>query len=146
MIVVKEKRMSVLDCPIPKEAWVLALGGRNGSVTRLADQEAAEAGSWNASVQRIVELDQLGEDWDGLGAIPPSPELIESAVRLACLLSAQGVEPPQTVAAGTDGSINFGWQDVEGQYAEVEIVRPFFAEVMVIEPGKPAKHWTLPTE
>jgi hypothetical protein len=81
-----------------------------------------------------------------MGAIAPSPELVESALGLAYLLSAQRVDPPQTIVAGTDGSINFGWQDASGNYTEVEIVRPFLAEVMVIEPGKPARHWTLPTE
>jgi hypothetical protein len=50
------------------------------------------------------------------------------------------------VTPGVDGSVALEWQFPEGTYAEVQIVRPLHAEVMVIEPGQPAKHWTLPTE
>jgi hypothetical protein len=38
------------------------------------------------------------------------------------------------------------WHAPDGTYCEVEIDRPLHAEVMVIEPGKPARFWTLPTE
>lgn len=138
--------MPVLDCAIAKESWSLALCERNGTATRLGDTRAEPTGAWQANIQKLIQLKQLEDDWDGLGAIAPTRELVESAVGLAYLLASQGVEPPQAIVAGTDGSINFGWQDASGNYTEIEIVRPFFAEVMVIESGKPAKHWTLPTE
>jgi hypothetical protein len=138
--------MPTLSCTIPKEAWVNERGGRHRAFARQADSAAEDAGPWEASVQKIVQMQHLGDDWDGLGALAPTRELLESAVRLAYVLCEKGVEPPQSVVAGLDGSVNFEWQDADGNYAEVEIVRPFFAEVMVLEPGRPAKHWTLPTE
>ena len=138
--------MHGLNCAIPKDVWAPEPGARNGIGVAPAKGTKEIAGDWDTSIQKIIELDQLGDNWDGLGASAPSRELIQSAVRLAHLLCAGGVEPPQSVVPGLDGSINFGWQDGSGYYAEIEIVRPFFAEVMVIEPGKPAKHWTLPAE
>lgn len=138
---------AMLECQIPKESWVSEAAAPNGKPTNDRPRPTTQSAvSWERAVQTIVEMHNLGDDWDGLGAIPPSRELLESALGLAHLLSDKGMEPPLTVVAGTDGSVNFGWQDADGGYAEVEVVRPFFAEVMVIEAGKPAKHWTLPTE
>jgi hypothetical protein len=67
--------------------------------TRPGGTTAEDAGAWQASVQKIVQLQQLEDDWDGLGAIAPVPELVESAVGLAYLLSAKGVEPSQEPTA-----------------------------------------------
>ena len=74
------------------------------------------------------------------------PELLTAAVGLAHLLSQKGVAPPHCVVPGPDGSVNFEWQEADGTVAEVEIDRPYHAEVMLIEPGKPPSFWELPTE
>ncbi|MBI2805465.1 MAG: hypothetical protein HYX68_10855 [Planctomycetes bacterium] len=132
--------MPTLDCPIPKDAWRVEHVARNGTPGN------PHMDAWGAWVAKLLRMQELGDNWDGLGAPAPSRALIQSAIGLAHLLCEKGVEPPQIVAAGTDGSIDFGWQDDSGNYAAVEVIRPYFAEVMVIEPGKPARHWTLPTE
>jgi hypothetical protein len=140
----------MLDCPILKEDWVHRVGGRNGipapSAEPPAEKPVPDAGPWEPAVQKIVGFQHLGDNWDGFGAKAPSRELLESAIGLAYTLYQKGVDPPQRVAPGVDGSVIFEWQDADGTYTEVENVRPFYAEVMMIEPGKPAKHWTLPTE
>src|SRR5947208_11448145 len=51
---------------------------------------------------------------------------------------------PDRIAPGVCGSVIFEWQDPDGTYTELEIDRPLHAEVMVIEPGKPANQWTIP--
>ena len=141
--------MPVLDCRIPKEDWVHEVADRNGVSVPRAEHPAAkpiaDAGPWEPAVQKIVEFQHLANDWDGLGAVAPSRELLESAIGLAYLLSERGVDPPNCVVPGLDGSVNLEWQDPDGTIAEVEIDRPLHADVMVIEPGKPAKHWTLPS-
>jgi hypothetical protein len=78
--------------------------------------------------------------------VAPSRELVESAIGLAYLFYERGVDPPDCVVPGLDGSVNLEWQEPGGIYTEVEVVRPLYAEVMRIEPGQPAKHWALPTE
>jgi hypothetical protein len=93
-----------------------------------------------------VKFQHLADDWDGLGAMAPSRALLESAVGLAYLLYEKGVDPPHAVVPGLDGSVNLEWQDPDGTIVEVEIDRPLHAEVMVIEPGKPPRFWTLPTD
>jgi hypothetical protein len=142
--------MLVLDCPIGKQDWVHGLDQRNGAA--LADgKDSAEkpvegAGPWEPTVQKIVEFQGLADNWDGFGAEAPSHELLESAIGLAYCLYEKGLEPPHRVAPGVCGSVILEWQDSDGTYAEVEIDRPLHAEVMVVEPGKPAKQWTLPSE
>src|ERR1700724_814195 len=66
------RAMPVLDCPIPKEHWAQKVGERNGVSVPPAEEPAekpvADAGPWEPTVQKIVELQQLGDDWDGFGA------------------------------------------------------------------------------
>ncbi len=142
--------MLVLNCPIPKADWIHQTGERNGVTVAPTDQSAekavVDAGPWEPAVQKIVEFQHLGDDWDGLGARAPSGELLESVIGLAYLFSERGVAPPHCVVPGLDGSVNLEWQDPDGTIAEVEIDRPFHAEVMVIVPGSPPRFWSLPTD
>ncbi len=145
---------SLLNCHIPEQAWLKEAGQRNGSSTapaRLQDgngnqKVVANAGSWEPAVQTIVDMEHLGDDWDGQGARAPSHEMLVSAIGLAYTLLHNGMDPPTSVVPGLEGSVIFEWQPPDGTFCEVEIVRPFHAEVMLVEPGKPAQHWTLPTE
>ncbi len=145
---------ALLDCHILKEGWRKEACEQNGTSTAPArlqgvrgdEQPVPDAGPWEPAVKKLVEFQHLGDDWDGQGAKGPSFELLASAVGLAYLLQQQGVDPPTRVVPGVEGSVLFEWQFPDGTYAEVEIVGWLFAEVMLIEPGQPAKHWTLPTE
>jgi len=135
---------------IARKNWSQEVAERNGVSLLSADRSRNElpgnAGPWEPIVRKIVEFQHLGDDWDGLGAVAPSRELLESAIGLAYLLSENGVAPPRCVVAGLDGSVNLEWQESDGTIAEVEIDRPLHADVMVSEPGKPPVFWTLPTD
>ena len=140
--------MPMLECPIPEREWAREAGVHNGASGLRAEFRAKErlagAGPREATVQKIEEFQHLEDDWDGFGAVAPSRELLVSAIGLAYLFYEQGVDPPHCVVPGLDGSVNLEWQDPDGTIAEVQIDRPLHAEVMVIEPGQPAKDWTLP--
>jgi hypothetical protein len=142
--------MLVLDCPIPKADWAHEVNERDGvsipPTEHPTETTVEDAGSWEPAVQSIVEYQHLGDNWDGFGAKAPSRELLASAVGLAYLLHEKRMVPPDRVAPGVAGSVILEWQFPDGTYADVEIVEPLYAEVMVIEPGDPAKHWALPTE
>lgn len=145
---------SLLDRPRLGEDWVKETRERNGSSSPPAGRHESngdhdkvpEAGSWEPIVREIVAFQHLGEDWDGQGARPPSEEVLKSAIGLAYTLYEQGMDPPSRVVPGPEGSVLFEWQDPDGSYAEVEVVGWLVAEVMVIGPGQPARHWTLPNE
>jgi hypothetical protein len=144
----------LLDCHVEKQAWRTKAAQRNGASkaperlhgANAALTEVPDAGPRESAVRKLVDFQHLGENWDGLGAQAPSHELLASATGLAYTLHEQGLDRPNCVVAGVDGSITFEWHDANGTYTEVEIVRPLFAEVMMIEPGQPPRHWTLPTE
>lgn len=144
----------LLDRHIPKADWLREAGERNGAPKaptqpRGVDGEqevGSDAGPWQPTVKKIVEFQHLGDDWDGQGAQAPSFDLVASAVGLAYLLHQQGVDPPNCVVPGVEGAVVFEWHFPDGTYSEIEIDQPLHAEVMLIEPGKPAQHWTLPTE
>ena len=142
---------ALLEAPVRTSDWQHEAGQRNGNGAPL-DQRHRElktvedAGPWEPAVQAILAMQHLGDDWDGLGAKAPSRELLESAIGLAFLSLERGTPPPDRVVPGLDGVVIFEWQPADGTYTEVEIDRPFHAEVMVIEPGRPARQWTLPTE
>lgn len=145
---------SLLDRPIQGDDWLKQTGQRNGTSTVPArlhgvngeQQAVADAGPWEPAVQKMVAFQHLGDDWDGQGARAPSEEMLKSAIGLAYTLHQQGVDPPSRVVPGPEGSVIFEWQDPDGTYTEVEVVGWLVAEVMLIEPGQPAKHWMLPTE
>jgi hypothetical protein len=138
----------LMDCPIPEKAWHHERGECNGmpAVARRVQKTMEDAGPWESTIQKILEFQNLRDDWDGLGAVAPSAELLQSAIRLAYLFHEKQIDPPHCVIPGLDGSVNFEWQAPDGTIAEVEIDRPLHAEVMLMEPGKPARFWTLPTE
>ena len=142
--------MPVLDCPLHKKDWVHEVRTRNGVAggppEKLPKPDAEDAGAWEPTVQELIRFRDLRDDWDGFGAEAPSHELLASAIGLAYCFWDKGVDPPHRVAAGVSGSVIFEWQDPDGSYAAVEIDQPLHAEVIVIEPGKPAKQWTIPTE
>jgi hypothetical protein len=142
--------MPVLVHPIPKQDWLKEVKSRNGvspaSQGEHPKDTVQDAGSWEPAVQKIVGFQHLGDDWDGFGALAPTREVLESAIGLAHCFLDDGVDPPHRVVAGPGGEVVFEWQDPDGTYTEVEIDLPLHAEVMVVEPGKPARQWTLPTE
>ena len=142
--------MRVLDRPLPKEDWARQVGRPNGAVCmpaarRPAENPAADAGPWEPAVQEIASYQGLGHNWDGYGAEAPPRAVLESAIGLAYTYHQNGVEPPHRVSPGVAGSVIFEWQHADGTYATVEVDAPLHAEVMVIESGKPAQQWTLPT-
>lgn len=140
-------RATLTELSVTRTAWRHEVGARNGAHGLPPHTPAgAESGRWESVLQKVAEFARLGDNWDGCGASRPSPELLASALGLAYVLIEQGVPPPSRVVPGLDGAVVSEWQEPDGAYIDIEIVRPFFAEVMMVEPGRPAKHWTLPTE
>jgi len=141
---------ALLEESVPVEDWkretVGAKNGRKAAINVAAASDSVESRYWESIIDRIVEMQHLGEDWDGLGAKAPASELLESAIGLAYLLKGRGMTPPARVVASTAGTVIFEWQTGEGFYGEVEIDRPMHADVMMLQPGQPAQHWELPEE
>jgi hypothetical protein len=134
----------LLSRPISMRDWQTAMRRERNGPAPAAERHAADA--WYAAISTLLGFRELGDNWDGLGARAPSAELIASAVGLACLLEESTLPPPTRVVPGLDRTVLLEWQEADGTYAEVEVVRPLYAEGMIVEPGKPAQHWTFRSE
>lgn len=121
--------------------------GRHGDTVGHASNGAVtpQAANWQGSIQQIEQLRTLAEDWDGQGATAPMPEVIDSAVQLALLYRSRQTPAPNRIVPGVGGTVIMEWQIADG-YCEVEIVRPGYAEGMLVTEGRPPQHWTIPSK
>lgn len=110
----------------------------------LGDTLPSEKGDdhWNAIIEKVLDLRNLEDDWDGLGAKAPSAALLDSALQLAELFRQGGMKSPSGVVPGLDGEVIFDWQSKE-VYQEVEVCKPSYAEYMKIASGQPSVHRVL---
>lgn len=136
---------------IAKEEWHRETNGHTLQTLRSAGApaertKAVEAQRWVHVFSEVDALRGLKDDWDGQGALAPDEEVVASALGLACLLEERQLPPPVRVVPGPNATVILEWQWSDGTYAEIEIVRPFYGEVMLVRPGKPAEHWTIPNE
>ncbi len=97
---------------------------------------------WDRALDELQAIGRLENDWDGFGAPAPTSDLMESAVRLASLLRDQGVEAPSRIVPGLTGTILLEWQD-GSTYCEIEIDRPYRAELLILVPGQAPTHRVL---
>ncbi|MFO0965196.1 MAG: hypothetical protein U0793_06375 [Gemmataceae bacterium] len=141
--------MTAVSCRISKDEWLQEIAAeRNGAPLGSREQAGANGSvaAWRLAIDKVAAFATLEDDWDGLGAQAPTPELLQSALGLAHAFLQNGVSAPDAVVPGLDGSITFEWHHPGGSYTEIQVDRPLHAEVMVIESGKPPEHWTLPIE
>lgn len=110
---------------------------------RLRDQQR-----WDAAIREINKMRWLGKDWDGAGGKGPTSDVVDWAITLAERLRAKEITPPSRVAPGVTGSVLMEWQE-GGVYYELEVPRPFAAELLTALPGQPPQWeevtWDDPT-
>jgi hypothetical protein len=134
-----------LEVPVPEQDWLdQANRAHSNGANRQDGASDLDAAQWHKIVGEINAFRELGDNWDGLGAHAPSNELLDSAIGLVHIWYGRDLVPPTRVLPGTAGTVVFEWQGDVGAYGEVEIDRPFHADVMLVRPGQPTKHWELP--
>ncbi len=105
-----------------------------------ATPDAEQARRWEMSIDRLLAIRQLEDDWDGQGTPAPPVEVVDSALVLALLLRQEGIEAPTGVVQGVNSDVAFDWQSPDGKYVEVEVTGPYTADVFIGLPGQPLKH------
>jgi hypothetical protein len=113
----------------------------------LADEASPEIETaWVATLEKLESFRQLGDDWDGQGACAPTDDIVDSAIALLnAYRERKELLPPSAIAPSPDGSVLIVWQEPDGTYCEIEVVRLFYAEVMLKCPGQATLHWTIPS-
>jgi hypothetical protein len=82
------------------------------------------------TVDDLLELRRLGNDWDGEGAIGPVPEIVDSAIDL---INANKYGPPSRVVPVNDGRVSMEWY-ANGYFWSLRVDRPGHGRVMLVKP------------
>ena len=114
------------------------------SESSISDEELAK--QWGTSIDRLLAIRQLEDDWDGQGTPAPPVEVVDSALVLALLLRNEGIEAPTGVVQGVNRDVAFDWQSPDGKYVAVEVTGPYEADVFIGLPGQPLKHVRIEAE
>ena len=83
-----------------------------------ATPDAEQARRWETSIDRLLAIRQLEDDWDGQGTPAPPVEVVDSALVLALLLRQEGIEAPTGVVQGVNSDVAFDWQTSDGKLVE----------------------------
>ena len=87
---------------------------------------------WSTTMDHLLALRLLEDDWDGQGAEAPAPALVDAAISLALRLAANGVSEPDFAVAGVNGTVHFEWKR---DSIEIEVLAPDRAEMLTWKPG-----------
>lgn len=97
-----------------------------GSITSFHD--------WSPTIDRLLEIRNLEDDWDGEGTEAPSQTLVDFAISLARSNQAQGLPSPDRVHASVNATVYFEWQ-TPAAYCEIEVLSPVDAESRTVLKG-----------
>ena len=104
----------------------------------LEDLRVAE---WDRIIRKLHEMLSLRDDWDGMGAIAPSRDVVFSAIELAYHFRALEEFPaPTRVAATPSGTIGLEWQQ-PSVYTEAEVLPSGRSDWMQMKAGEAPVHW-----
>lgn len=99
---------------------------------------------WRKATSDLIKLGNLGNNWDGEGAVAPDQELIDSAIDCLKILSKKlELPPPTRITSSHDGEIVFEWQNAN-EYFQAEIKRPFQAKCMHYDVSGNFTHFIFP--
>ncbi len=87
---------------------------------------------WGWVIDKLLQIRNLENDWDGEGSNSPDKLLVDSAIRLTQLLKDQGMQVPDLVHPSVNGTVLFEWH-TPVFYGEMEILSPDKVRFMMIE-------------
>jgi len=103
----------------------------------LVPATAPMSDSWQKHFDTLDQMAGLKDDWDGDGAIAPSPDLVTSTRELLRDLQNRQVPAPSRVGAGPNGTILAEWQNGLN-YFEIEVCGPVLLGMDADENGRKA--------
>ena len=107
-----------------------------------ADADGAPSGSadaWATAARRIADLARLDGGWDGDGAAPVSPAVIQLGLRATAELRRQGYEPPHDIYPAPDGGLFLEWQRANDVIERIECECDGHVQQMITSPREPAR-------
>jgi hypothetical protein len=104
------------------------------------DSEPRPSGlTWNEVTDRLLDIRNLPDDWDGQGAVAPETDLVRKCFKFVQHLrnqlrttSGAFLPPPTFVSATPEGTVSFEWQYssgvIEAEATATAIEWAFFPE------------------
>jgi hypothetical protein len=90
--------------------------------------------TWESSIDDLLRIRKLENDWDGEGSEAPNKALVDNAIALAQFLKGRDYPPPDKVIASVNGTVYFEWYTSFG-YREMEVTSPLEAESRWVPKG-----------
>lgn len=126
--------------PLPTETIYGVTGEASRRTTQFDDVIAAEG--WIDRKNDLKVIRRYRDDWDGMGAIAPTPHIIDTAVRVLERMQnvGAGVSPPSAVSGTPMGHVTLEWH-IGHDYLEAELVDAEHIEWMEERDGQ-FREWT----
>ncbi len=96
---------------------------------------------WDGVFEKLLAIRTYQDDWDGMDALAPSLEIVDSAIKLADLLNRNEWPAPARVSATPSGTVILEWQEPE--YLEFEICEPYKLAWMRVDLGGHTTHGVM---
>ena len=114
-----------------------------GGSSVLPPGSETEADAWAKSLESLLAIRSLEDDWDGQGTEAPSPEVVDSAMILAVMLRERDVRPPTVTVQGVNGDVGFEWQWEDRSTLSLDVTEPYEADLFSLPTGRPSEHYSL---
>ncbi len=104
--------------------------------------------NWMNAESKLLEIEELDENWDGDDAIAPSQDIVKSVYQFLSLLKEDKTlynNPPARILPTIEGGILIEWQ-INSSYYEVEVEEPYKAEYMSVSENDDVYHAELKWE
>ena len=110
----------------------------------MTSPESQHSKAWRERMQELRAIRGYRDDWDGLGAQAPGPDLTDDveAILRSCRED-PSLPAPDRILATPDGGVAVEWQ-LGSTVLEVEFTASGVAEFMHSVSGAQTKQWTMP--
>lgn len=99
--------------------------------------------TWGDVTDELIDISQLNDDWDGMGATAPARALVQNCFDLARVSREQcKLPPPDMIRPTPDGNISFEWQTDFG-HVEIEVSHDSI-EFIYVDPQKEVHYQNSP--
>ena len=97
--------------------------------------------AWDRTLNDLLRLRGLEDNWDGQGATAPNPANVDAATAwIQQMRRWERALPPARVVPGVLGEVHVVWQR-EAVYLDAEISDPHQVEWLLSLPGEPTRQW-----
>jgi hypothetical protein len=97
---------------------------------------------WSLAQSALRQIAMLREDWDGAGARPIAPDILQACSRLLSRFFRSDERPPDRIVPSPDGSVFFAWSTDAG-LVEAEIDEPTTVEFTFPRRGQTPRRLAL---